>query len=117
MNYKHWINYAVQFLTDRLSNDLHLNARYDTELLLQFVTQKTKAQIIAFPETELDEKTQEKLTALLARRATGEPIAYILGETEFWSLNLSRAFLRKVCPCCLFSYKNKKKNDRTLMEH
>ena len=88
MNYKHWINYAVQFLTDRLSNDLHLNARYDAELLLQFVTRKTKAQIIAFPETELDEKTQEKLTALLARRATGEPIAYILGETEFWSLNL-----------------------------
>ena len=88
MNYKHWINYAVQFLTDRLSNDLHLNARYDAELLLQSVTQKTKAQIIAFPETELDEKTQEKLTALLARRATGEPIAYILGETEFWSLNL-----------------------------
>ena len=88
MNYKHWINYAVQFLTDRLSNDLHLNARYDAELLLQSVTQKTKAQIIAFPETELDEKTQEKLTALLARRATGEPMAYILGEMEFWSLNL-----------------------------
>ena len=29
------------------------------------------------------------LTALLARRLKGEPIAYILGEKEFWSLPLN----------------------------
>ena len=30
-----------------------------------------------------------KLTALLDRRLKGEPIAYILGEKEFWSLPLN----------------------------
>lgn len=88
MNYKHWLSDSVQFLTEKLKNDPHLNAKLDVDLLVQFVTRKTKAQLIAFPETELDEKTLEKLTALLARRANGEPMAYILGETDFWSLNL-----------------------------
>ncbi|MDD7544803.1 peptide chain release factor N(5)-glutamine methyltransferase, partial [Actinobacillus porcinus] len=57
-------------------------------LLLQSVTQKSKSQILAFSETELDAQTLEKLTALLTRRATGEPMAYILGEVDFWTLNL-----------------------------
>ena len=55
---------------------------------MQFVTQKSKAQIFAFAETLLDEKTRQKLTALLTRRINGEPMAYILGEKEFWSLTL-----------------------------
>lgn len=59
MNYKHWLNNSVQFLTEKLKNDPHLNAKVDVDLLVQFVTRKTKAQLIAFPETELDEKTLE----------------------------------------------------------
>ena len=58
-------------------------------MLLQFVTKKSRAFILAFGETQLDEKTQEKLTALLSRRLQGEPIAYLLGEKEFWSLPLN----------------------------
>ena len=44
------------------------------------------SQILAFDDTEIDEKVRLKLTALLDRRLKGEPIAYILGEKEFWSL-------------------------------
>ena len=44
---------------------------------------------MAFDETEIDEKVRLKLTALLDRRLKGEPIAYILGEKEFWSLPLN----------------------------
>ena len=88
MNYQQWLNRAAIFLSENLKNDPYLNAKVDVHLLLQFVTQKSKSQILAFSETELDEQTLEKLTALLQRRATGEPMAYILGETDFWSLNL-----------------------------
>ncbi|HVT35609.1 MAG TPA: peptide chain release factor N(5)-glutamine methyltransferase [Nevskiaceae bacterium] len=36
----------------------------------------------------LDPRQQGEFDALLARRAAGEPLAYILGEWEFWSLPL-----------------------------
>ncbi|ABR74794.1 protein-(glutamine-N5) methyltransferase, release factor-specific [Actinobacillus succinogenes] len=88
MNYADWLAYASRFLSQNLKNDPYLNAKFDANLLLQSVTQKTKSQIIAFSDTVLDEKTLQNLTALLNRRATGEPVAYILGETEFWTLSL-----------------------------
>ncbi|PVX31773.1 [protein release factor]-glutamine N5-methyltransferase [Pasteurella langaaensis DSM 22999] len=88
MNYQQWLKDASALLIEKRKSDPYLNAKFDANLLLQFVTQKSKSQIHAFAETELDEKTLENLTALLNRRAAGEPIAYILGETEFWSLNL-----------------------------
>lgn len=58
-------------------------------MLLQHVTGKSRTQILAFDDTEIDEKVRLKLTALLDRRLKGEPIAYILGEKEFWSLPLN----------------------------
>ena len=58
-------------------------------MLLQHATGKSRTQILAFYETEIDEKVRLKLTALLDRRLKGEPIAYILGEKEFWSLPLN----------------------------
>lgn len=88
MNYQQWLSYAAKFLEKHLTSDPYLNAKFDVNLLLQFVTKKSKSQLLAFSETELDEKTLQNLTALLSRRAQGEPIAYIMGETEFWSLNL-----------------------------
>lgn len=88
MNYQQWLNRAAIFLSENLKNDPYLNAKVDVHLLLQSVTQKSKSQILAFSETELDAQTLEKLTALLTRRATGEPMAYILGEVDFWTLNL-----------------------------
>ncbi len=88
MNYQQWLSYAAEFLEKHLTSDPYLNAKFDVNLLLQFVTQKSKSQLLAFSETELDEKTLQNLTALLSRRAQGEPIAYIMGEAEFWSLNL-----------------------------
>ncbi|MDD7569832.1 MAG: peptide chain release factor N(5)-glutamine methyltransferase [[Actinobacillus] rossii] len=88
MNYQQWLSYAAKFLEKHLTSDPYLNAKFDVNLLLQFVTKKSKSQLLAFSETELDEKTLQNLTALLSQRAQGEPIAYIMGETEFWSLNL-----------------------------
>lgn len=88
MNYQQWLNHAEILLSENRKSDPYLNAKWDANLLLQFVTQKSRSQIMAFPDSEIDAKTQQNLTALLARRISGEPMAYILGETAFWTLNL-----------------------------
>ncbi|WP_439258386.1 peptide chain release factor N(5)-glutamine methyltransferase [Lonepinella sp. BR2271] len=89
MNIAKGIAYAQQFLAENLINDPYLNAKADSYLLLQSVTGLTKSQLMAFDDRALSAESQQKLTALLQRRAKGEPMAYILGETEFWSLRLN----------------------------
>lgn len=60
----------------------------DAEILLGFVTGKSRSWLIAFDDTLLSPAQLEQLAPLLARRASGEPIAYLTGEREFWSLPL-----------------------------
>ncbi len=86
MTYQQWLADAAQAL-----NQVNLteNGKVDALVLLQHATGKSRTQILAFDETEIDEKVRLKLTALLDRRLKGEPIAYILGEKEFWSLPLN----------------------------
>jgi len=63
--------------------------RLDTELLLAHVLNKPRSYLYAHPETKLSAKQQKKFTELLTRRKNGEPIAYILGHKEFYSLILA----------------------------
>ncbi|WP_336778216.1 peptide chain release factor N(5)-glutamine methyltransferase [Pantoea sp. USHLN256] len=60
----------------------------DAEILLGFVTGKTRSWLVAFDDAELDAAQQQLLNTLLARRVNGEPIAHLVGEREFWSLPL-----------------------------
>ncbi len=62
--------------------------RLDAELLLAHVLGVTRTHLHAWPEQELDQGQQTAFTALVERRAAGEPVAYLLGEREFWSLSL-----------------------------
>ena len=86
MNYKEWL---AQAITDLAQKKTAENSKIDALVLLQHATGKSRTQILAFDDTEIDEKVRLKLTALLDRRLKGEPIAYILGEKEFWSLPLN----------------------------
>ena len=86
MNYKEWLAQAMADLAQKNPTE---NSKIDVLVLLQHVTGKSRTQILAFDDTEIDEKVRLKLTALLDRRLKGEPIAYILGEKEFWSLPLN----------------------------
>ena len=88
MTYSDWLTYANQLLTEKLSQDPYLNAKLDANLLLQAVTKRSRSAIFAFGETELNEAEQNQLNQMLERRTKGEPMAYILGEKEFWSLPL-----------------------------
>ena len=86
MNYKEWLAQAIVDLAQKNPTE---NSKIDALVLLQHATGKSRTQILAFDDTEINEKVRLKLTALLDRRLKGEPIAYILGEKEFWSLPLN----------------------------
>jgi len=82
MDFQHWLRQAVSVLTESES------PRRDAEILLEHVTGKARTYILAFGETPLSAEQQARLDALLARRKTGEPVAHLVGEREFWSLPL-----------------------------
>ncbi|MGL5007809.1 MAG: peptide chain release factor N(5)-glutamine methyltransferase [Plesiomonas sp.] len=60
----------------------------DAQVLFCHVTGKNRSYILAFPEYLLSEEYLHILGSLLERRLQGEPVAYIVGEREFWSLPL-----------------------------
>ncbi len=61
-------------------------ARLDAEILLAHILQKPRSFLRAFTETSLSASQYRLFSALLARRLQGEPLAYIVGEQEFFSL-------------------------------
>ncbi len=65
------------------------SARLDTELLLCSVLKKERSFLHAWPEHELDQQQLNSFQEKLKQRIEGKPIAHILGERGFWSLNLN----------------------------
>jgi release factor glutamine methyltransferase len=64
------------------------SARLDSMLLLWEATERPPASFLAFPERLVPRAARLEFTELLARRLRGEPIAYLLGRREFYSLPL-----------------------------
>lgn len=64
------------------------SAYLDTELLFAHVLGLTRAQLHGQPPDRLLTTRQQKnIQQLITRRLAGEPIAYLLGRQEFWSLS------------------------------
>lgn len=59
----------------------------DARVLLQAVLGVTHAYLAAHPEHILADDQRDRYLALVARRAAGEPVAYLTGEREFFSLS------------------------------
>ena len=62
------------------------SARIEVQCLLQAVLQVNRAYLLTHPEQILGAEQQAHYAALLERRLSGEPLAYILGEREFFGL-------------------------------
>src|SRR3989344_6347804 len=58
--------------------------RIDAEILLGCILKKPRTWILAHPEAKISEGDLQKFAALVTRRKTHEPIAYIIGEKEFY---------------------------------
>lgn len=65
------------------------SARLDTELLIGHALSLSRIQLYMDLDRPLDDGELERCRALVKRRGTGEPVAYILGEREFWGLRIT----------------------------
>jgi release factor glutamine methyltransferase len=78
---------GVAQAAERLSHGPHAErARLDAEMLLGAVLKKNKAWLHAHGEETLPETAVPRLAEWVERRSFGEPLQYILGETEFYRL-------------------------------
>jgi len=67
--------------------DLDSNsARIEVQCLLQGVLQVNRSYLLSHPEQSLVAKQYARYQSLFERRLGGEPIAYLLGEREFFGL-------------------------------
>ena len=57
--------------------------RLDARLLLEYATGCTHADLLARPETPVMAPAWAQFADWVERRATGEPLAYLVGEAEF----------------------------------
>lgn len=64
------------------------SAELDAQLLLAHVLGKTRTWLYTWPEHELDAGQQHKFRDIVALRAQGQPVAYLVGKREFWKLEL-----------------------------
>lgn len=60
-------------------------ARLDAEVLLAHAAGCTRGELLLDLQRSMDSQTYE---TMVVRRAAGEPVAYITGSREFWSLDL-----------------------------
>lgn len=58
--------------------------RLEARLLLQHLTGLSASALVAHPERQLDADSAAAYAALVARRAAGEPVAYLVGRREFY---------------------------------
>jgi release factor glutamine methyltransferase len=63
-------------------------AQLDAEVLLAHALGKTRSHLHAWPEKLLSAEQQSQFQQLLQARTRGEPVAYLTGQREFWSLPL-----------------------------
>lgn len=65
-----------------------IDARFESQLLLQHLLNVNRAWLIAHENDTVTADIKAKFDHWICRRADGEPIAYILGNREFYGLNL-----------------------------
>jgi release factor glutamine methyltransferase len=65
------------------------DGRLEAELLLSRTLGKSRAWLYAWPEHEASDEQQAAFGRLVEARVRGEPIAYLTGQREFWSLDLA----------------------------
>ena len=71
------------------ARDPGATADLDAELLLAYVLGVGRARLRSHGEDVPAADAAARFAALIERRAAGEPVAYILGRKDFWTLELS----------------------------
>ena len=80
------VTHALTQARLQLSSD---EAKLEAQVLLQQVLNVSHAWLISHANDALEAHQLEAFHVLVQRRLNGEPIAYILGQREFYGLNLT----------------------------
>ena len=78
---------ALERATRELA-DATATPRLDAEVLLAHVLGVGRGRLAALDSQALSDEARRAFDALIARRIAGEPVAYLTGRREFWSLTL-----------------------------
>ncbi|MCK5437167.1 MAG: peptide chain release factor N(5)-glutamine methyltransferase, partial [Desulfobulbaceae bacterium] len=62
------------------------DSEVEVNILLEHVLKMDRVRLILERDCEISRKSFDNLDQLLSRRLLREPLAYIIGEKEFWSL-------------------------------
>lgn len=81
---EHVLNDATRTLAE-----VSESPRLDAEALLASVLRAPRSYLFTHPEVRLTDRPAAAFAAAIERRGKGEPIAYITGRKEFWSLELA----------------------------
>ena len=65
------------------------SCKVDSQWLLAFVVGRNSAWLRAWPEHAVSDECWQQYQELIARRASGEPVAYLTGEQGFWCFDLN----------------------------
>lgn len=86
------IHTALYWATEQFKRSAQLNEsnsfHLDAELLLAHALEKPRTHLRSWPETALPATMQQLYSRLVQQRAHGMPIAYLLGQRDFWDLSL-----------------------------
>lgn len=84
-----WTTLSVlDWTTQRFTDAGIAGARLEAQLLLSHVLQCTRTQLYMNFDKPLAEAELAGYRGLIKRRLGGEPVAYLIGEHEFWGLPL-----------------------------
>jgi len=83
------IRQAITWAKGILSESSIESARRDAEILMLHVTSLEHVQLYTHGEQELSATEHALYTELIARRAKGEPVAYLVGQKEFYALDFA----------------------------
>ena len=78
------IQEALAWGTARLRTAGAMGRKRDAQVLLGHVLQVERATLYTYPERPLTAEQEEGYRLLIERRASGEPVAYLVGHQEFY---------------------------------
>ena len=77
----------LNFGSDKLRLKGVLSHQLDSELILSKILRKSREKIISDLNRKITLRDTIRFHQFIERRSKKEPIAYLLGEKEFWSKN------------------------------
>jgi release factor glutamine methyltransferase len=81
------IHQALEQATLSLTRADPSNARLDAQVLLSHTLHTERSFLYTYPEQVLTSEQEQEYRALIERRSRGEPIAYLIGQKEFYGLD------------------------------